>query len=337
MRVCVATTDHHPEDARIMHRQIRALLDAGHDVAYVAPFTYYNVTPPPPITAIDLPRGAGHGRARAALRRGVRDADLLLVHDARLMRAVPYRCPPVVWDVREPRDARRAVRAARRHHVISPEVVPEATTVAEMPPPSGDARVVHLGRLTAERGAGELVGLAERLVPYGLRLDLIGPADHRTRVLLRDAQRAGLLDWYGHVPHRHALRMTEGALAGLSLAADSVTGVPTKVLDYMGRGIPVVATAQAAQPVRSARCGLVVRRDPAAVLEALLDLREDPALRAELGANGHRHAALHHHWPDHARTFVARMESYAELAHPVVPQDVRRPTAAPSNARPASR
>ncbi len=37
MRVVVCTIVHHPADARICHRQIRALLDAGHQVTYIAP------------------------------------------------------------------------------------------------------------------------------------------------------------------------------------------------------------------------------------------------------------------------------------------------------------
>lgn len=43
-----------------MHRQIRALLDAGHEITYVAPFTDCNVTPDPRIRAVDVPvRWAG--------------------------------------------------------------------------------------------------------------------------------------------------------------------------------------------------------------------------------------------------------------------------------------
>ena len=37
MRVVVCTVVHHPADARIFYRQIRALLEAGHDVTYIAP------------------------------------------------------------------------------------------------------------------------------------------------------------------------------------------------------------------------------------------------------------------------------------------------------------
>ena len=38
MRVLIATLVHHPADARIYYRQIRALLEAGHQVTYIAPF-----------------------------------------------------------------------------------------------------------------------------------------------------------------------------------------------------------------------------------------------------------------------------------------------------------
>ena len=37
VHVLVMTVVHHPEDARILHRQIRALVDAGHEVTYAAP------------------------------------------------------------------------------------------------------------------------------------------------------------------------------------------------------------------------------------------------------------------------------------------------------------
>ncbi|NUP78171.1 MAG: glycosyltransferase [Nonomuraea sp.] len=313
MRACVATTVHHPEDARIMHRQIRALLDAGHEVTYVAPFTYYNVTPAVGLTALDVPRHAAYGKARAALKRGLRGADLLIVHDHHLLRALPHRRPPVVWDVREDVSPRRRARAERRHHVITSAVVPEATLVSPSPPSPGDTRVVHIGRLSAGNGVAELIGLAERLVPHGIRMDLIGAADREVRPLLRDAQRVGLLDWFGYVPNRHALRMAEGALAGLSLADDGVPEPPTKILDYMGRGLPVIATRQAASLVRDTGCGLVVPRTVDAVLEAVLDLKEDPVRRANLGALGHAEARLRHHWPDHAEGFVRLAESWAGL------------------------
>src|SRR5699024_12066434 len=62
MHVLVATVVHHPEDARILHRQIRALLDAKHTVTYVAPFREYGVTPWERLRSVDVPRASGRER-----------------------------------------------------------------------------------------------------------------------------------------------------------------------------------------------------------------------------------------------------------------------------------
>jgi colanic acid biosynthesis glycosyl transferase WcaI len=77
---------------------------------------------------------------------------------------------------------------------------------------------------------------------------------------------------------------------------DSV--IPSKLLTYMAAGRAVLAAvsekSEAARQIRRAECGLVVpAEDPAAVVEALLSLRRDPALRAELGANGRAYAEKH--------------------------------------------
>ncbi|GAA3830717.1 hypothetical protein GCM10022226_59470 [Sphaerisporangium flaviroseum] len=357
MKVCVGTIVHHPEDARIMHRQIRALLEAGHEVTYVAPFTHCNVTPPPEIHAIDVPRAVGLHRghalsaARGALRKGAKDADLLLVHDVELLFALPRRRPTTVWDVHEdlvgslgtkaylPEVARRMLphlingverRAERRVRLILAEaayrdrftgnhlVVPNTTYVPATPPPlPGDNRVVYVGHLSHARGVSEMIELAHSLRPHGIRLDLIGAADATVRPMLRDAQRVGLLDWFGYVPNSHALRMAQGALAGLSLLHDVPNyrqSLPTKVIEYMARGLPVITTPlpMAASIVGRTDCGVIVPYgDVEAVTQAVLRLRDDPERRATMGARGYAEARGHYHWPDHARDFVAKLEQWA--------------------------
>ncbi|QSI47392.1 glycosyltransferase [Thermobispora bispora] len=361
MRVCVATIVQHPEHARITHRQIRALREAAHDVTFIAPFRHCNASPPPGVRAIDVPRAVGTlsrikaiKAARAALRQGVRDADLLLIHDLELLLALPGKRPPTVWDVHEDLGAEYATversrlirrlapavirrlerRAEQRLHLILADeshrsrftgdhpIVPDHAYVPqEVPPPSDDHRIVYLGRISAAHGAVEMIELARRLKPYGIRLDLIGEADARTRPLLQEAQRTGLLDWFGHVPYPHALRMAEGALAGLCLLRDLPlfhAPVPVKVIDYMACGLPVITTALPgpAALVERLGCGTVVPfGEPAAVAEAaaraVLRLRDDPSLRAAMGARGHAEALLHRHWPEHAGEFVALLERWA--------------------------
>ncbi|MGJ6966384.1 glycosyltransferase [Streptosporangium sp. G11] len=342
-----------------MHRQIRALLDAGHEITYVAPFTDCNVTPDPGIRAVDVPRATANRRrralkaARGALKRGVEGADLLVVHDMELLFRLPRRRPTTVWDVREdvgdtatalgaglplPGHLRRALpalvrrveaRAEHRLHLILAEdsyrerfsgphpVVPNAAYVSPRPPaPPGRNRVVHVGHLSEAGGVTELIESARRLLPHGIRLDLIGSADVRIRPLLRDAQREGLLDWYGYVANRHALRMAEGAIAGLSLPYDAPgpRPVPAKIIDYMSRGVPVVTTPlpAAASMVERTGCGVVVPfGDAEATVRAVLALRDDPEGAAEMGARGHAEALARHNWPDHAGAFVGRLEEWA--------------------------
>ncbi|MEJ8671970.1 hypothetical protein WKI71_37300 [Streptomyces sp. MS1.AVA.1] len=95
MRILVVTVVHHPEDARILHREIAALRERGHRVVYAAPFAARQMTPRPNVEGVDLPRAACRDR-RAALRaartllaeRGPK-ADVVLLHDPELLLALP--------------------------------------------------------------------------------------------------------------------------------------------------------------------------------------------------------------------------------------------------------
>lgn len=113
MRALVVTTVHTPLDARIHHRQIRALVEHGWDVTYAAPWSATGTDPVEVVDGvrtIDVPRATGRSRLAAlrAARRVLRVAgpahDLVLLHDPELLLALPgqrRRLPPVVLDVHE--------------------------------------------------------------------------------------------------------------------------------------------------------------------------------------------------------------------------------------------
>jgi glycosyltransferase involved in cell wall biosynthesis len=372
MRVLVCTIVHHPADARIYHRQIRALLDAGHEVRYVAPRgdqnPFYTERPGYLLQVTPVPRAAGRRRlgallaARRELARHCADADLLLIHDPELLLALPPRRkrPPAVWDVHEdtaaalgtkpwlPRPFRPAAAAAvraterlaeRYMHLILAEhgyvprfarrhpVVPNTTYVPDAVPPGAlgspgslgrDLRVVYLGHLSPDRGVGEMIELAALLRPNGITVELIGPADGRARAQIEPAQADGLLTWYGFVPNDRALPMLDGALAGLSLLHDEPNfrhSLPTKVVEYMAHGVPVITTPLpvAAELAEGHECGFVVPfADPRAAADAVLKLAADPELRAEMGRRGHDAARSRLGWPVDARAFVAQLETWAK-------------------------
>lgn len=113
MRVLVVTVVHVPLDARIHHRQVRALRDADVEVTLAAPFAATGTDPAAALAGVrtlDLPRATGRQRlgalraARALIARVGPAHDLVLLHDPELVLAVAgrlRRLPPVVLDVHE--------------------------------------------------------------------------------------------------------------------------------------------------------------------------------------------------------------------------------------------
>jgi glycosyltransferase involved in cell wall biosynthesis len=361
VRVLVATVVHHPADARIYFRQIRALLEAGHSVTYIAPMEERGKPDTerlrPHLTTVSIPRAVGKRRlgalraARAAIAQHAPQADLLLVHDPELLLALPprRRRPPTVWDVHEdtaaalttkawlpaflrPVVAGGVIAAERlaegRLHLILAEagynarfagthpVVPNTTYVPETTaPPSGPRRVIYIGWLSPDRGSAEMTELGRLLAPHGISVELMGQADAAARAHIEAAGEA--VHWHGFVPNEQALALADGALAGLSLLQDEANfrhSMPTKVIEYMARGLPVITTPLplAVELVEPAGCGFVVPfNDPAAACEAILKLDADPDLRVAMGARGHEAALRDLGWPKAAKEFVAQLEQWS--------------------------
>jgi glycosyltransferase involved in cell wall biosynthesis len=372
MRVVVCTVVHHPADARIFYREIRALLDAGHDVTYIAP---HDESPRPvqdqhhdeserpvgSLTTVTIPRAVGRRRlgalraARAAMAARVADADLLLVHDPELLLVLPprRRRPPTVWDVHEDTAAALTTKAwlparlrsvaaggvafaeraaERRLHLLLAEhgyndrfagthpVVPNTTYVpATAAPPSGPRRVVYVGWLSPDRGSAEMVSLGRLLAPHGIAVELIGQADALARAHIEAG--ADAVHWHGFVPNAEALRLVEGSLAGLSLLQDEANfrhSMPTKVAEYMARGVPAISTPLplAVELVEAADGGFVVPfNDPQAACDAILRLDADLDLRIKMGLRAHEYALANLAWEPHASAFVAQLETWAATAH----------------------
>ncbi|MER7931284.1 MULTISPECIES: glycosyltransferase [unclassified Streptomyces] len=364
MRILVVTVVHHPEDARILHRQIAALRDRGHHVVYAAPFSAREVRPRADLEGIDLPRAAGRSRrtavaaARALLARRGHEADVILLHDPELLLALPGTLrrwrrsgasPVVVWDVHEDTAAalamkrwvpralrsplRLAVRAAERlaeRHLRlllaedsyqerfrhTHPVVPNFTTAPlRAPEPPGSERVVYVGHLSRARGALDLIETARQLGP-GLRVEVAGAADPDVRDALAAADRDGVLRWHGFLPNDRALALLTGALAGLSLLHDQPNyrhSRPTKVVEYMAHGVPVVTTPTplAADMVERHGCGLVVPyEDPRAAAAAIRRLSTDAILRHTAAQRGREAAVTHFNWPDRAADFTYTLEAW---------------------------
>jgi glycosyltransferase involved in cell wall biosynthesis len=208
----------------------------------------------------------------------------------------------------------------RRPHPVVPNTTYVPETAPPPAPPGQDQRVVYVGHLSPDRGVGEMIELAGLLRPHGITVELIGPADARARSLIEPAQATGLIRWAGFVPNDQAMRKVDGALAGLSLLQDEPNfrhSMPTKVVEYMARGVPVVTTPlpAAAELTTRHECGFVVPfGDARAAADAVLELAGDASLRAKMGSSGHEAARRYLGWPTDARAFVAQLEAWARTA-----------------------
>lgn len=184
-------------------------------------------------------------------------------------------------------------------------VFPNYPAVRSLPDPAPDAGyVVYVGDVTEARGAPDMVEAAGRLDP--LRpLVLIGRCPEGLARRLRErADELGVtLDLAGWVPHGEAMARAAGASAGLSLLHDLPNyrhSLPTKVVEYLALGIPVVATdLPGTREGIGALAGVcfVPPGDPAAAGDALRAVVGDAGLREELrtGVPGIRERLV---WPD---------------------------------------
>ena len=93
------------------------------------------------------------------------------------------------------------------------------------------------------------------------------------------------------------------------------TTEPNKLFDYMSMGLPVVTsdTIPSARIIRTENAGAVFpARDVAAFAAAISSLR-DPALRAELGANGRAAVDRQYNWERDSLELVRAIEQVVAL------------------------
>lgn len=184
-------------------------------------------------------------------------------------------------------------------------VIPNAVRVPKHRKAPTSNRVVYLGALTVERGAQEVADLARALRERSsgeIQIDVIGPAHGVAGEIIGQAHAEGALEWHGFMPSSEALTMLDGALAGLSLLRDMPNyrhSMPTKILEYMAHGVPVITTPLpvAVALVESAGSGTIVPfNNVDAAVRAVEELKDEPTLAEEFSANGYAAAREKYDW-----------------------------------------
>lgn len=215
--------------------------------------------------------------------------------------------------------AQRGIPAQRMTPV--PMGVDLELAVPEQIAPSKDSRlagkrvVVYLGALDQARKIDmlfDMLAIARRAEPDILLVLAGDTQDAEHRVWLRkQAERLGVADailWTGWLPTQQAWRYVRAAEVGLSPIPRGFLldcGSPTKAIEYMALGLPVIGNDNPDQAlvVREGEAGICVALDPAAFAEALLSLLTDAPRRRRMASAGQR--------------YVRRTRGYDTLAHDV--------------------
>ncbi len=317
--VLVATAVHWPDDTRIRERLIRSL-STRFQVLYAAP--YPGPTDPTGLLFVPLKGGRlrrNLGAIRVAL--GSR-WDVLVIHDLELIPcaflARLIRRRPVVFDVhedfpaaahtrswmpkflREPvsRLIRRLLRFAERSLTITlaeagyeglfsdrHPVFPNLPDTSRYPEAGGEPEgpAVYLGDVTHERGADIALAACTSL---GLALTVVGRVSPAMRAELGRSSGSGNdLVVPGPMPNPEAMGVLALCSVGLCPLRDLPnyrSSQPTKILEYLAMGLPVVASDLPG--TRSLVEGLdavflTAPGDSAALAEAITRARDPAVLR----------------------------------------------------------
>jgi glycosyltransferase involved in cell wall biosynthesis len=294
--------------------------------------------------------------ARRALRDQAPSHDIVVLHDPDLLLALVgcrKGATPTVWDVHEdtaaalvdrswvPRSLRPVgrwgVRAAellaeRYLHLLLAEdryterfrrahpVIRNVPWWHELCREDVEPRVVMVGRLSESRGVDDAIEAGRRLATHGIEVELMGSADVDVAARVAEADARGWVHHLGFVPNAEALAHTESALAGLSLHhpdPNYQVSLPGKVLEYLMRGVPPIATPLplVVDLVRAHRCAVLVDAgSPDQIVDAVLRIRDDPSWRRELVANG-REMLRSKSWEIEAGHMLEALSSWAGRQH----------------------
>jgi glycosyltransferase involved in cell wall biosynthesis len=169
---------------------------------------------------------------------------------------------------------------------------------ADHPRLGGRRVVAYLGTMDQIRHIEilfHMLALVQQQIP-NILLVLVGDtedASHRYW-LKREAERAGVTEnvlWLGWLPATKAWRYVRAAEIGLSPIPRGILmdmGSPTKAVEYMALGLPVVANdnPDQAQVIAESGAGICVPLQESAFAEAVIDLLNSPETMRQMGAKG---------------------------------------------------
>jgi hypothetical protein len=188
-------------------------------------------------------------------------------------------------------------------------------------PVSGPRRLVYVGEISRDCGALLMIEVVAELARRGVActLRLIGPIHEAglERTMRRAIALAGLQDAVrltGRLPYEQAMAEIAAADVGLCLLApmpNYLNSLPTKILEYMRAGVPVVASDFPCWRPYVTDTGAGVQAPPneaTSVADTIQRLLSDPAGMAQMGRRGRQAVATEFCWENEEPKLLAFYE-----------------------------
>jgi colanic acid biosynthesis glycosyl transferase WcaI len=168
-----------------------------------------------------------------------------------------------------------------------------------------ERNIIHLGNIGYAYSLENFVRSLSYLSDNDLGLLFVGGGDKKPD-LLRLVSELGFenrVKFVGILSREDAMDLTSKCLIGLCAKKDLDSLeylIPIKVLEYMGCGIPFVATGRGEieRLAKESEAGLIVESEPSVIAKALNSLIEDPSLRTKMGLNGREFVAKEYNTPE---------------------------------------
>ena len=165
--------------------------------------------------------------------------------------------------------------------------------------------IIYVGNVGYAYSLENVIKSLSYVTDNNLKLLIVGGGDKKP-FLLRLVHELGLEDrvkFVGIVSREEAMDLTSKSLIGLCAQKelDSLEYiVPIKVLEYMGCGIPFVATGRGEieRLAKDSKAGLIVKSEPMVIAEAINSLIEDHDLRTKMGLSGRKFVEKEYNMPE---------------------------------------
>jgi glycosyltransferase involved in cell wall biosynthesis len=191
------------------------------------------------------------------------------------------------------------------------EVVPQG----DVTPWSQRAQAIaYVGGITRDRGICEVVEALSLLPPLlDATLELLGPTVPGDVALEEFKEHAGWarVRYHGVLDPQAAFRKLRTVRAGLvpfRPVPNNIEALPQKIFEYMGSGIPVIASDFPLWRIliRDSGCGLVVDpHDTAAMADAIEYVLTHPKEAEEMGRRGQEAVLTRYNWNQEAQKLVS--------------------------------